>query len=195
MYSKIYIFILFLLINTILAEYLKYDIYNYDYYYVPKIKNIATIKFNQSSEIMIDNKIFYINSQDYNTAKYMGLAKIINETNNKSYLINMLNNEKFYTKYNYPVGSHDNKLKKWISISSNTFKYGTKVYIKEFNKTIPINDKDIKHNGCFRIDDDNNKYNNSFIRIFTGEEIYNKNIDNNTITIEKMDNCLLKDYI
>lgn len=193
---KLKILILILLINTISGLYLKCDIYNYDYYYVPEISNIYKNIFeNFNNTILIDNEVFYLNSQDYNTTKYMGSAKIVNGTDNKNYIINMLNNKKFYTKYDYAVGSHDNRLKKWISISSNIYKYGTKVYIKEFNKTISINNKDVKHNGCFRIDDDNNNYNNCFIRIFTGERIYNKNINTNIITMKEMNNCPLIDYV
>lgn len=187
--------LLFILFSKILlVKSLNCDIYNYDYYYIQKISNISIAEFNNSRKIFIDNKPFYIN--DYNTTVYMGSAKIVN--NKETYIINMLNKENFYTKkYNYAIGSHDNKLKKWISIAGHsTDKYGEKVFIKEFNGFNLTNN--IKHNGCFRIDDvtkyDNLSGNDCFIRIFTGEKTFNSVIKNSTITIVKNSNCSLMSY-
>lgn len=188
MYTKLKIFFI-LLTNIILIECLKCKKYNYDYYYVNEIntKNSSNTEF--STKIIIDNKIFYINKQDYDTLMYMGSAKLKNGK-----YINILKNKTFYTKYNYAVGSYNNRLDPWISISSSNYKYGTKVYIKEFaNKNIMVNNKNITHNGCFRIDDKNND-DDCFIEIFTNENVYNNNITNNDIDIKINNSCLLKEY-
>lgn len=187
--------LLFILFSKILlVKSLICDIYNYDYYYIQEISNISITKFNNSREIFIDNKPFYIN--DYNTTVYMGSAKIKNKT--ETYIINMLNKENSYTKkYNYAIGSHNNKLKKWISIAGHSIdEYGEKVFIEEFNGfKLPNN---IQHNGCFRFDDitehDKLNGNDCFIRIFTGEKIFNSDIKNSTITIVKNSNCSLMNY-
>lgn len=188
MYSKLKILFI-LLTNIILIECLKCKNFNYDYYYLTEISTNDVKNTYFSNKIIIDNKTFYINNQDYSSLMYMGSAKLKNGK-----YINISNNRTFYTKYNYAVGAYNNRLVPWISISSSIYKYGTKVYIEEFkNINIIVNNKNVTHNGCFRIDDKNND-DNCFIKIFTDNEVYNQNISNNYISIKRNNNCLLKKY-
>lgn len=93
-------------------------------------------------------------------------------------------------KNNYAIGSYNNKLIPWISISDNTYKYGTKVYIDFFNNlNITIGNNTLTHNGCFRIDDKSED--DCFVRIFTENEINNKDINKKLINVKKQDNCTL----
>lgn len=184
MYFKITLLSLFLL-NFIIVKCEKCKDYNYDYYYPTKIDKIETNKFNNSKKIMINNLDFYISNKKYETLIYMGTGILPNGT-----YINVEKNNTFYIKNNYAIGSYDNKLTPWISISDNTYKYGTKVYIDFFNNlNITVNNNTLTHNGCFRIDDQDEE--NCFIRIFTEKQINNKDINKNLINIKKQDNCTL----
>lgn len=187
MYLKIKLLLSFLL-SILIVECSKYK---FDYYYTMQIDKINENKFPNSNKIIINKIDFYIGNKNYETLMYMGTGILPNGT-----YINMENENNFYTKEKYAIGSNDNKLEPWISIADKSVPYGTKVYISIFDKlNISISNTNFTHNGCFRVDDITDD--NYFIRIFTGEKPSNANITNisqNTINIKKQDNCILNKY-
>lgn len=184
MFPKIKLLLLFLF-NNVIVNCLSCENYKFNYYYPTNITKLDIKYFNKSTNIIIDEKKFYINNKEYESLKYMGTG-IFNGT-----YLNIINNTFFTNKLNYSVGSNDNKLYSWVSISDKNHKHGSKIYIKEFNNLeIKINNKTITHNGCFRVDDG---YENSCtIRIFTENKTDNLNI-NNHVNLENKE-CELLDY-
>lgn len=173
----------YLLPVLLLLKYINCSEYEYiksvklDYFYEIKLE-----EYNGRSSINIkdiyNQTIITVSSDAYNELLYTGSGKLPNGK-----IINIYKKDKFEyidSKYKYTLGSNNNELIPYRSISTNIFKFGTYIYIKDYEK---IGLGNITHDGCFRVDD-NNKDNNR-ITIFTGDtKTYNKNI-NKTLKIYK----------
>lgn len=140
----------------------------FDYYYEIKLN-----EYNGKQSINVidiyNQTIIKVSNDTYHELLYTGSGILPNNT-----IINLYKNNKFLyvkSKYNNTLGNNNNVLIPNRSISTNMFKLGTYIYIKNYIKK---GLKNITKDGCFRVDDNNGE--NNKISIFTGNiPTFNKN--------------------
>jgi hypothetical protein len=134
-------------------------------------------------------------STDFRQALYLhGTGRL-----NTGRLINCLDSQ--CTCFNYvdfPIGSHDNKLVKLVSIADTNSGYGTKLFIPKL-KGFAIPEGGGVHNGCVRVDDECSDCVTGEIKLYTQRkelaEIIKLQIGEDSTEIEFNSDCEVQEEL